>query len=151
MVGLSGRPASGEAEGDAPPAVPVRVQIVAFVPGLAARRGDAGWSRALASLQEWTARIPACRVVVDPEGEEAARFGSATSGDVLVFNPSGQIVFRGGVTRGRGIEGECASSRKLMGILRRDPASVRGTPPSCRSLVYGCPILPRTQEPPGPN
>src|SRR5262249_27958199 len=46
------------------------------------------------------------RVHTDPDGVEARRFGAATSGHVLVFDSLGRCLFSGGITRGRGVEGQ---------------------------------------------
>lgn len=55
---------------------------------------DALWEKAVA--------IPGVRLVVDPDGAEAARFGAQTSGHSFLYNSRGGLVFSGGITPARG-------------------------------------------------
>lgn len=74
-------------------------------------------------------------VVVDASGAEAARFGAHTSGHVVAYSPSGQLLFSGGVTPGRGHEGPTDALTALNRALG-DAA-----PAPDASLVFGCPIF----------
>lgn len=72
--------------------------------------------------------------VVDREGLEAKRFGVQTSGHVLVYTPAGQLVFSGGISNGRGHEGDNPGRQALV-------AAVNGSETSQRDFaVFGCPI-----------
>ena len=56
----------------------------------------------------WTnaAMIPGVKVRVDHEGVEARRFGSRTSGQIMLYDADGRLVFSGGITAARGHSGE---------------------------------------------
>jgi hypothetical protein len=51
----------------------------------------------------------------DGDGSESRRFGSHTSGDVLIYGADGKLAFCGGITAGRGHRGEnlAADAAKL--------------------------------------
>ncbi|XZE20540.1 hypothetical protein SH449x_000415 [Pirellulaceae bacterium SH449] len=53
-------------------------------------------------------------LVFDTDGAEARKFGVATSGECLLFAPSGQLVFSGGVTAMRGHIGRNKPLSSLM-------------------------------------
>ena len=60
------------------------------------------WGRS--DLWHAAAAIPGVHVYDDPGGTEAARFGGATSGQLLLFDLTGRLVFHGGIT-GAGARG----------------------------------------------
>jgi hypothetical protein len=62
-----------------------------------------GWSRT--GLVAELAAIPGVEVVVD-HGRMQRRFGATTSGEVRLYAPSGVQLFAGGITAGRGHEGD---------------------------------------------
>ncbi len=78
------------------------------------------------------ANVPKAECRPDPDGSVAKRFGAMTSGHVFLYSPNGQLVFEGGITDGRGHEGEnpglWAASARLSGT--------EGTPVSFP--VFGC-------------
>jgi len=84
-------------------------------------------------------------VVDDLGGREARRFGIATSGEVLLYEPDGTLAWRGGITASRGHEGDSEGKSALIArILDGTPA--RGTFP-----VFGCPLFSETRAtPPAP-
>jgi hypothetical protein len=75
--------------------------------------------------------IPGVRVLVDPSGTEALRFGSHTSGHVVVYSAEGDLRFSGGITGGRGHEGDNLGSAAAL-----TAALARPTAPT--SPVFGC-------------
>lgn len=79
-------------------------------------------------------RLRGANVREDPEGRSAEVFGMLTSGDVALFMPAGRRVFRGGVTRLRGHEGESQGGRWLRAALRQEYAAGAWAP------VFGCPL-----------
>ncbi len=87
--------------------------------------------------QEATA-LPGVRVVTDRDGQEAGRFGVQGSGHVLLYQPSGQLVFSGGITPSRGHEGDNLGRSAIVSLVLQGYSPVNHTP------VYGCPLL----EPP---
>lgn len=78
--------------------------------------------------------IPGVRVVVD-DGSEARRFGVRTSGQALIFGRDQRLLFSGGLTSGRGHEGDnegLAAAARLAGS---------GTGSFERSPVFGCSLF----------
>jgi hypothetical protein len=52
--------------------------------------------------------IPGASILIDRGGALARRFGAMTSGQVLLYASSGELVFEGGITGSRGHEGDNA-------------------------------------------
>jgi hypothetical protein len=86
------------------------------------------------------AGIPGVRVVPDVGGALARRFHAATSGQTLVYNDRGELLFSGGITLARGHAGDNPGASAI-------EACLAGQTPECREApVFGCPIAAR-----GPN
>jgi len=88
---------------------------------------------------EWLRRLGTIRgvhLMHDPGGALAARFGARTSGHVALYAPNGLLVFRGGITRGRGHEGDNAGRQALLGQVSGDLSAC-----PAQTLVFGCPIV----------
>lgn len=85
----------------------------------------------------WTsaAEIPGVQVLKDPGGVEAARFGAATSGQVLLFDPAGQLTFSGGITAYRSHVGDNDGRSAIEAVVSGHTPARRSTP------VFGCPLL----------
>lgn len=81
------------------------------------------------------AAIPGVTVSVDEEGAEARRFGSHTSGQVVLYGADGSLLFSGGITSARGHAGDNAGRSALAALLAGDQTGVNQTP------VFGCPIF----------
>jgi hypothetical protein len=90
------------------------------------------------SLWKTAAAISSLRVVADPDGVEARRFGAVTSGQVIVYDPTGSEVFHGGITPSRAHEGDSAGARAVLDRLRRG----RGVP--VEAPVFGCSLAGRS-------
>jgi hypothetical protein len=71
-------------------------------------------------------------VFIDRVGQEARRFGAATSGTVKWFDAAGQCLYSGGITVSRGHEGANVGGDALEGLLRGGTSPVYGLPP------FGC-------------
>jgi hypothetical protein len=80
------------------------------------------------------AAIPGAIVSADDGGAEAARFGSDTSGDVLLYDAAGRLKFHGGITAARGHAGESAGQTALDALLAGNQT------PETRTPVFGCPL-----------
>lgn len=76
--------------------------------------------------------IPGVHVRIDETGAETQRWGAYTSGQVLVFSPEGTLRFAGGITPGRGHEGDSAGSQAVLAALTGAPVSLATT------AVFGC-------------
>jgi hypothetical protein len=80
-----------------------------------------------------TARaLPGVTVLRDDDGREAARFGASTSGQTVVYDAAGRLLYRGGLTGARGQEGDNAARRRLLTLLGSGRADRR------ESDVFGC-------------
>jgi hypothetical protein len=78
--------------------------------------------------------IPNAKIVDDFGCLERKRFGAKTSGETMLFDPEGEMVFHGGVTAGRGHAGANAGAKAVQSLLEgRSDAT-----PS--ALVFGCPL-----------
>jgi hypothetical protein len=86
------------------------------------------------TLWQRAAAIPGVIPVADPDGAIARSFGAETSGDVIAYAPTGELVFHGGLTPARGHEGDSAGRQRLLAALRGD------VPDFSRSPVFGCPL-----------
>jgi len=92
--------------------------------------------------QDWSATelwrsassLPGVTVEWDQDGVEARRFHSETSGQVLLYDVRGSLVFEGGITSSRGHEGDNAGRSALVAILNGDALHLPRTP------VFGCSI-----------
>ena len=63
---------------------------------------------------------------------EARRFGAATSGYVVLYDMRGQLLFKGGITAGRGHAVDNAGADAIKSLLRGRSADMNRAP------VYGC-------------
>ncbi len=84
------------------------------------------WNRARA--------IPGVEVLADPGSIEASRFGSATSGEVLLYGADGRLQFSGGLTASRGHEGDSPGADRIFALLTTGRAELAVAP------VFGCPL-----------
>ena len=91
---------------------------------------DPQWARS--DLWRIASAIPGVQLGMDQGGVEARRFGSATSGQVLVYDAAGHLRFAGGITAGRGHEGDNAGGDAVVAIVRNGVGVPSSTP------VYGC-------------
>lgn len=89
------------------------------------------WARG----QTWESaiQIANCDVDFDAGGTEARHYGAETSGFTVLIDPAGRIAYRGGLTPGRGRQGEGPSA--ILAILAGGPAPTTAVP------VYGCSLF----------
>lgn len=85
------------------------------------------WSR--------TAMIPGINVSVDDEGVETRRFGSQTSGQVLLYDADGRLLFGGGITAARGHSGDNTGRSAIVALVSSEGEAIQQTP------VFGCPLF----------
>jgi len=79
--------------------------------------------------------IPGVHCLRDVDGIETLRFGAKTSGSSLLYSKNGTLLFRGGITDGRGHAGDNAGRAAIASLIRGEPAAVTTTP------VFGCPLF----------
>ena len=100
------------------------------------------------SAEEWAqtdlwrsaAAIPGVQVLPDRAGDEARRFGAATSGLTLLYGADGSLLFGGGITAARGHEGDNEGRSAIAAILTGGDDGHRQTP------AYGCSLLDPTSD-----
>jgi hypothetical protein len=92
-----------------------------------------GWEQT--GLWKTAASIPGVTLVRDDEGREAQRFGSATSGQTLLYDGDGTLRFNGGITGSRAHAGDNAGRRSLVALLGGERAERAVT------SVFGCPLF----------
>ncbi|MEM7165650.1 MAG: RedB protein [Planctomycetota bacterium] len=73
---------------------------------------DSSWSQS--SLRDSAAAIPLVQVGTDVDARDARRFGVTTSGHALLFNVQGRCLYSGGITAGRGHEGDNPGKTALL-------------------------------------
>jgi hypothetical protein len=91
---------------------------------------EAGWERT--DLWDSAAAIPGVHVMSDERGAQARVFGAVVSGQTLLYNAAGSLLFSGGVTGARGHEGDNPGRTALTAMLTGDRTEMIRTP------VFGC-------------
>jgi hypothetical protein len=86
-------------------------------------------------LWKTAAAIPGVTLVRDDDGREARRFGSATSGQTLLYDGDGALRFSGGITGSRSHAGDNAGRRSLVALLNGS------RPDASATSVFGCPLF----------
>jgi hypothetical protein len=92
-----------------------------------------GWEQS--GTWEQAKRIQGVTVVRDDDGAEARRFGVQTSGQTLLYDARGTLLYSGGTTGSRGKPGENAGRADLVALVdgARRPRATRP--------VFGCPLF----------
>lgn len=85
--------------------------------------------------------IPGVLVDVDLGGHLAQQFGARTSGQTLVYDRAGSLIFRGGLTPGRGHEGDSPGRTAVLSILDE---KTNGHTMECSA--FGCPLATKRVE-----
>lgn len=105
----------------------LRMQVLfVALPGLPPVEESDLWSRA--------SRIAGVQMIKDPDGIEAGRFGTLTSGETRLYGADGRLLFRGGITAARGHVGDNPGQAAVIALL------APGTPsqPPVTTPVFGC-------------
>lgn len=85
-----------------------------------------------ASLKRRLGDAHGIAVETDPDGTKTASFGAKTSGQALLYDPQGNLVFSGGITAARAHEGDNDGEAAIIDIVNRKKVKTRSTP------VFGC-------------
>jgi hypothetical protein len=85
-------------------------------------------------------RIPGVEVTIDEGGKEARLFHVQVSGQTLLYDKNGQLVFNGGVTASRGHEGDNEGQDSIVAFLTENVIVKKQTP------FFGCLLF--NDEPP---
>jgi hypothetical protein len=104
----------------------VTTWVVFFKPS----ESDESWDQT--DLRSSAAAIPGVHVISDQGGVVARRFHATTSGETVLYNDRGELLFCGGITLARGHAGDNAGRSAIEACLRGNLPDVRQTP------VFGC-------------
>ena len=94
---------------------------------------DTGWEKT--DLWRRAAALPNVTLLRDDDGVEARRFGVETSGQTLLYDGRGTLIFSGGITGSRGHAGDNDGQTALVTLLTGGHATRSGT------SVFGCPLF----------
>jgi hypothetical protein len=86
-------------------------------------------------LWQSAAAIPGVTVSRDESGIEARRFQAETSGQILLYDTGGRLLFSGGITASRGHSGDNAGRRAIVSLL------TEGAAERDQTLVFGCSLF----------
>jgi len=86
-------------------------------------------------LWQSAAQIPGVRVVKDAGAIEARMFNAATSGQTVLYNTQGQLLFSGGITGSRGHFGDNAGQSAIIAIVNAQ------VPKLTETAVFGCALF----------
>ena len=124
-------------------------RLAAFVVFVQPPGFNEGWTKS--DLWSSAGSIPGVSRVID-SGAEAKLFGAATSGQTMVYDPHGRLLFSGGITAARGHYGDNAGVSTIVRLLdtpesgglarvayRNKPVVYAST-----TAVYGCPLFARS-------
>ncbi|EAQ79967.1 hypothetical protein [Blastopirellula marina] len=111
---------------ETPAARKPRVLVIAAVP----TQYDAQWTETRNVVRG--EQLPHASVVIDAGGLESHKFGVVSSGHVMAFAPSGELLFSGGVTQSRGHAGNNTGRASLIRALTGVAFSTAEIP------VFGC-------------
>jgi hypothetical protein len=79
--------------------------------------------------------IPGVKPIVDDDGVEAVRFHANTSGQTVLYDAEGRLLFSGGITAARGHAGDNAGRSAIVSLVNAKVADKTETP------VFGCPLF----------
>lgn len=121
-------------------------RLAAFVVFVQPPGFDENWTKS--DLWSGAGSIPGVIRIID-HGVEAKRFGATTSGQTIVYDPRGRLLFSGGITAARGHFGDNPGLSVIARLLdtaetglsarvvyRNNPVVYASTTP-----VYGCPLF----------
>jgi hypothetical protein len=91
-------------------------------------------------LPQSAASIPGVSVVVDDGGVEARRFHALTSGQTVLYDAEGRLLFSGGITGSRGHSGDNAGRSAIVSLLNTGEAE------RAETFVFGCPLFGSNSE-----
>lgn len=85
-----------------------------------------------ARLWERLVDIPGIIPTLDRDGEEAKNFHAKTSGQILLYDPKGKLVFAGGITPARGHSGDSSGREAILNYMSTGSVIKKNSP------VFGC-------------
>jgi hypothetical protein len=91
-------------------------------------------------LWQTAAGIPGVSVMVDDGGAEARLFNSSTSGQTILYDAAGDLLFSGGITGSRGHSGDNAGRSAIISLVNARAAE------RAETFVFGCPLFDKNSE-----
>jgi len=82
------------------------------------------------------AAIPGVAVYADKDGQDAQRFQVETSGDTVLYDANGHLIFHGGITMARGHSGDNPGRSELQALLLGE-----GSLQPANTPVFGCALF----------
>src|SRR4029077_7831910 len=82
--------------------------------------------------------IPGVNVMEDANGADSMALGATTSGAVALYDAGGTLRFTGGITDGRGHEGDNEGLDAVLSVLRDETS--RAATATMSTPVFGCPL-----------
>ena len=108
-------------------------RVAAYVLFIKPAGSSDGWEKT--DLWQSAASIPEVEVIADDDGAEAQRFQAMTSGQTLLYDAEGRLLFSGGITSSRGHSGDNAGRSALVSLLNTGEAEAAET------SAFGCPLF----------
>jgi hypothetical protein len=99
---------------------------------------EAGWEQT--DLWRRATALPDVTVLRDDDGVEARHFGVETSGQTMLYDDRGTLIYSGGITGSRGHAGENAGELALIALLTRGRAERRS------ANVFGCSLFSKADQ-----
>jgi hypothetical protein len=116
----------------------VQGRVTAYVLFIKPPGSSTEWEKT--DLWQSAASIPGVQVVVDDNSAEARRFGAQTSGQTVLYDVEGRLLFSGGITASRGHSGDNAGRSAIVSLLHTGQADQQET------SVFGCPLYSESSE-----
>ncbi len=108
----------------------IQGKVKSFVVFIKPKSKSLEWARE--ALWKKAQAIPGVQTLLDENGIEAARFGARTSGQTLLYDLKGNLVFRGGITPERGHMGDSEGRNAILQFIETGAITQSSTP------VFGC-------------
>jgi len=86
-------------------------------------------------LWQTSSNIPGVTVIRDGDGREAHLFHAETSGQTVLYDPHGRLLFSGGITGSRGHFGDNAGQTSIVSLVNAE------VPNRTETAVFGCPLF----------
>lgn len=114
----------------------IRAQVLFIRPNVF----QPGWEK----THLWTTveSLPGATAQVDPEGKESTVFSAQTSGECALYDRTGRLRFKGGITGSRGHEGDNRGLSIIEEIVQRG-GTTAGEP---ITPAFGCPLTGKLSE-----
>jgi hypothetical protein len=108
----------------------VNQRLAIYVLFVIPKEGASSWHNS--ALEQDAKRIPGVHTLIDEDGIEATRFNAQTSGQVVLYDENGKLVFSGGITSARGHSGDNTGKSAVVAFTNDHVVLAQNAP------VFGC-------------